>query len=431
MIAFLYRALTDVSAWPIRLWLRLRALRGKEEPLRLDERRGVSQIPRPPGTLVWCHAASVGESTALLSLISRLQDREATTVLLTTGTTSSARIMAERLPDSTIHQFAPWDRRGWVARFLNHWQPDLAIRMESEIWPNTIGALRDGDVPVAVVSARLSDASARGWHRARGFAKSIFEQLTLVLAQSAEHGKRFSALGAPEVTVTGNLKLCAAPLPAPKRAQDALRAAIGQRPVWLAASTHSGEEAIAFDIHAALKNTFPDLLTIVAPRHPERRGEITKELEQRALRYVHRSTGQVPDPDDDIYIVDTFGDLGVLFSVVPVVFMGKSLTSHGGQNPLEPIRFGCAVVFGPYMENFEDLAPSLTMREIAVQVDSAQGLSDTVRLLLGNADQRAKMQEAATGFLRDGELILDSTVHKLEGLLSRVDTDQELRPDGR
>ncbi len=431
MIAFLYRALTDIGAWPVRAWLQLRAWRGKEERLRLGERRGVTQIPRPPGKLIWCHAASVGESTAVLPLITQLQQRDGVAVLLTTGTASSARIMAERLPENVIHQFAPWDRRAWISRFLDHWQPDLAVRMESEVWPNTIQALRDGGVPVAVISGRLSDATVSGWQRAKGFAGHVFGSVNLVLAQSDDHAARFSALGAPDVEVGGNLKLASGALPVPPRALAALRSAVGDRPVWLAASTHPGEDEIAFDTHLALKQKIGALLTVVAPRHPQGRDDIEGAAKARGLRSALRSRRELPGAETDVYVADTFGELGVLFSIAPVVFMGKSLTAHGGQNPLEPLHFGCAVVFGPHMENFEDLAPAMTARGIAVQIDTPQALANTVEDLLQNELARTTMNEAGNKLLEDGVSILDVTLKAMDDLLSKTTTHPEPHSDGR
>lgn len=425
MILILYRALTDLGAWPIRAWLRVRAWRGKEEPLRLGERRGVTSMPRPPGQLVWCHAASVGESIALLPLIAKLQEREGTSVLLTTGTTSSARVMAERLPPNAIHQFAPWDRRAWIARFLDYWQPDLAVRMESEVWPNTVHALHDGRVPIALISGRMSESSVQGWQRFPSFAASIFKKLNLVLAQSDQHAKRFAALGAPNVKIGGNLKLAALPLPAPPHAVAELRTVLSQRPVWLAASTHAGEEGIVCDAHVALRTSISDLLTIIAPRHPERREAILHAARTRGFSCAQRSQRQVPGKDTDIYLADTFGDLGVLFSVAPVVFMGKSLTAHGGQNPLEPLQFECAVVFGPNMENFEDIAPVMVARGSAVQIATPDDLVPTVERLLSSEHERTEMCKATDALLEDGGRFLDMTLQALDDLLTNSSSASE------
>jgi 3-deoxy-D-manno-octulosonic-acid transferase len=417
MIFTLYRILTDLSAWPIRAWLRMRAWRGKEEPSRLRERRGLTEMPRPAGRLVWCHAASVGESTALLPLIKMIGTLPETSVLLTTGTATSARLMAERLPEGAIHQFAPWDRRIWIARFLDHWQPDLAVRMESELWPNTLAALRDGGIATAIVSARLSDTSVRGWRRVPSVARDIFNGVSLVLAQTEEHAARYGALGAKQVMVGGNLKLAAPPLPARPRDVDALTSAVGSRPVWLAASTHAGEEETAFDVHTALRESYPGLLTIVAPRHPDRTDSILALAKSRHLTVAVRSRAELPAEDTDIYLADTLGELGVMYSCAKVVFMGKSLKAHGGQNPLEPLHFGCAIVFGPHMENFEDLAPQMVSAGMAVQIAAADQLAAAIGRLIGDAAARGNLTAASARLSDEGRRILDGTYKALTDLL--------------
>jgi 3-deoxy-D-manno-octulosonic-acid transferase len=415
----LYRVLTDCAALPLRVLLRARAWRGKEEPLRLAERRGITACGRPDGALIWCHASSVGEATALLPLISHLLEDPEMTILLTTGTVSSARVMAERLPERAIHQFAPWDRRAWIARFLDHWQPDLAVRMESELWPNTLSALRAGAVPVLVINARLSEASVRGWQRFPAAAQEVMTCLDLVLAQSEEHAARFKTLGAPAVEVAGNLKLAAPPLPVEAIKRDALAAMIRTRPVWFAASTHPGEDEIAFEVHQKLALTRPDVLTIIAPRHPNRGLFISKTAADHGLTAKRRSLDETIEPSTAIYVADTLGELGTLFSIAPIVFMGKSLKVKGGQNPIEPCHFDCAILFGPYMQNFQDIAERMITEGSALRVEDSAALAESVARLMSNNKERLNLSNTAKKIVTTGD---DSLRRSGKAILSLIKT---------
>lgn len=414
---FLYRLITDLAAWPLRAVLRIRAWRGKEEPLRLGERRGLSASIRPEGTLIWCHAASVGEALALLPLLDRLLERPTTSALITTGTVTSARVLAERLPPRTIHQFAPWDCQTWINRFLDRWKPDIAIRMESELWPNTLLAVKERRIPVAVVNGRLSSDSTRGWQRFPSVSQRVMSTLDIVIAQTDEHADRYKSIGAKTVRIVTNLKLAAPPLPAPAQDVSALRTMIADRPVWLAASTHKGEEEAAFRIHKKLASTFPDLLSIIAPRHPDRGPSIADIGTEAGLSVALRSKGQLVDASTAVYIADTLGDLGSLFSVSPVVFIGKSLTAHGGQNPIEPCHFKCAIIFGPHMENFQDIAKQMTSSKMAIQIFDENALSSAIQLLLTDENERAHLTNAAINILATGEESITQTAQAITDLI--------------
>lgn len=417
----LYAFLTDIAAWPLRALLRVRSWLGKEEPLRLAERRGLSALRRPEGVLVWCHAASVGESLAVLPLIQNLIDTSGTHVLLTTGTTTSARLMAERLPTRVIHQFAPMDRRAWISKFLSHWQPNIAVRMESELWPNTLIALKDGGVPVLIINGRLSDRTVKGWARFPGAAKAVMNCIDLVLSQSNEHAEKFRALGARHVKVASNLKLAAPPLPVDQKTMAELKSMVGQRPLWLAASTHPGEEDIIFSMHKILADKYPNVLTMVVPRHPHRGPEIVKQGRNANLQIVLRSAGQDIKNTTSIYVADTLGELGSFFTVAPIVFMGKSLTvrdgAKGGQNPIEPAHFECAIVFGPHMENFDDVAAMMVRKKMALQVANENELAMTLIALFGSADTRQALALAAKEIALTGSDAVGDVLAAIQDLL--------------
>ncbi len=381
----------------LRIMLRRRAARGKEAPHRLLEREGIDATPRPPGRLLWLHAASVGESLSVLPVLSALPCR--VPVVFTTGTATSAAVLGERLPalglHQVLHRFVPLDVPAWAGRFLDHWRPDAAAFVEAELWPNLLAALHARRIPAMLVNARMSARSARGWGRAPGFARHVLGMFNQVQAGSEEDAARLRGLGAQRVTAPGNLKSSAPPLPADGAELARLQHLLAGRPVWLAASTHPGEDEVAGQVHRRLAVRHPGLLTIIAPRHPERGARIAA-----ALHAGRRSLGQDP-PGEGIWIADTLGELGLLYRLAPVVFVGRSLIGHGGQNPLEPARLGCAVAMGPHTANFAEAVQSLARSGGLTEVADADGLAGWVDAMLRDPGRRAGIgaaaQAAATG----------------------------------
>jgi 3-deoxy-D-manno-octulosonic-acid transferase len=396
----LYR-LAGVAIRPVApLLLGWRVRKGKEDPARLGERYGRTARERPAGRLVWLHAASVGETIAVLPLIRKLR-AEKLAVLLTTVTVTSAKIAAERLPAGAIHQYAPIDCKPWTEAFLDHWRPDLAVFVESEMWPQAIMSLASRRVPLVIANARMSDRSFNGWKRYRSVVEAMLSRVSLCLAQSVRDGERFSALGAPRVVVTGNLKFDSPPLHATPEAVAALRTEIGVRPVWMAASTHPGEEEIVAEAHRALAARHPRLLTVIAPRHPERGPDIAAMLAARGFRVARRKAEEPLAPEVEIYVADTLGELGLLYRVAPVAFMGGSLVEHGGQNPIEPVGLGTVALHGPHVHNFADVYVALDAAVPAARpVDDAASLAEAVARLLADQALRARSVTEAQGALR-------------------------------
>lgn len=352
LLGYAWHGAATLAAPALRRILRHRVARGKEWADRLPEREGIDLTPRPPGRLIWLHAASVGESVSILPVLPFLCE---VTVLLTTGTVTSAALLADRLPalrtGPVLHRFVPLDVPGWAARFLDHWRPDAAAFVESELWPNTIAACRTRRIPLMLLNARMSARSARGWRRAPGFAREVLGAFDSVRAQSPDDAARLEALGARHVSAPGDLKLAAPPLPVEAAELARLLTLIAGRPLWLAASTHVGEEAIAADLHRRLAPMHPGLLTIIAPRHPARGPSIEPAA-------PHRSRGQ--DPSGAIWIADTMGELGLLYRLSRIAFIGRSLLPPGGgQNPWEAARLGCALAVGAYTGNFEPAVNTL------------------------------------------------------------------------
>lgn len=392
-----YRALTSMARPIAPLILKFRERRGKEDPARRGERLGRPSLPRPAGTVAWVHAASVGETSAILPLIGRLLERRPElTILLTTGTVTSARFAAGRLPDRTLHQYVPLDSPRLVETFLEHWRPSLGIFTEQEIWPNLVLEAGRRNIPLALVNARMSDASFERWQRRAGLAEALFQHFAVVLAQNEGLAQRFLRLGAPRAIAAGNLKIDA---PAPKveaAAFTALSRALAGRPRLVAASSHAGEELAIGAAHLQLRAGHPGLVTIVAPRHPERGEAIALALAALGLEVCRRSEGRLPGTGTDIYIADTIGELGLLYASTPVAFVGGSLIPHGGQNPIEAVRHGAVVVTGASTYNFTDAYAALIAADGAVALADGAELASVLGRLLAEPERLAAMQGRAT-----------------------------------
>ncbi|MHA7888570.1 3-deoxy-D-manno-octulosonic acid transferase [Roseicyclus sp.] len=400
--------------------LRERVAEGKEDAARLDERRGIAAVPRPAGPLVWFHAASVGESLALLELIRTLLDeRPDVTILVTTGTVTSAGVMADRLPEGALHQYVPLDARPFVRRFLDHWRPDLAVWTESELWPTLICETHARGVPMVLLNARMSKASHDRWRFLHGMARSLLGRFDLALVQddlTEIYLRRLGMLPA-KMEVTGTLKEGAAALPVNEADLSVMRAEIGGRPVWVAASTHPGEEEKVLEAHRIALRTNPRLLLILVPRHPDRGDAIAALLEAGDWAFTRRSAGEGPERETAVYLADTMGELGLWYRLATVSFVGGSWVPIGGHNPFEPAALGSAILHGPYVTNFVDIYQRLTEARAARLVSAPQTLAEAVDDLL-SPDRAAAMAHAAWEVVSAGadvtERARDVLLDKLE-----------------
>jgi len=414
-----YSVLTTLAAPFIERLLSRRLESGKEDPERIAERRGVPSLPRPDGALVWVHAASNGEAMSALPLIERMLARNATLhVLITTGTLTSARLLADRLPGRAIHQFAPIDRTSWVRAFLTHWKPDAAVWVESEFWPALIWETRQRGVPTALVNGRVSRKSLDRWQRLPGLSKDLIAGFEPCLGQSETDAEALRALGAANACFVGNLKRSGAPLPVDTSILNSVRAGIGNRPVWLAASTHPGEEEFVGEAHLMLRDKFPDLLTILVPRHPARGEEIATAFQKSGLRVTCRTKNETITEQDEILIADTLGELGLFFRLAPVALIGGSLAGgHGGHNPLEAARLRCVPLFGPDMANFREIAQDLTDAVGAATVHNAMELANAVESLLNDSEACDLRAAAALSVAEDGTQAVDRVLDRLSEIL--------------
>lgn len=408
-----YRLLTR-SATPLanRL-LAYRLSRGKEHPARIAERRGETQVARPAGSLVWVHGASVGEITAAIPLIERIKAR-GLGVLATSGTVTSAGIARQRLPHGAIHQFTPLDTPSFVSRFLDHWKPDLALFVESDLWPNMIMSAAARGIPLILINGRLSERSFKRWRRMPGTIEALLQRFDLCLVRSPSDAKHFSELGAPRISVVGNLKLDVPQLPVDEGRLKQLAAAIAGRTVFAAASTHPGEELAMMEVHRRLKPAHPDLVTVIAPRHPERGAEVAAIAEAAGLGTVLRSAGKLPNKTTDVYVFDTVGELGIVYRLAPVVFMGGSLVSHGGQNPIEAIKLGAAILHGPFISNFAEIYAALDGAKGADLVGDADRVATRAGAWLGDNEERRRVVAA-------GQRTVESLGGALERTLTALD----------
>ena len=417
----LYRTLTSLGGPLISWHLARRAGRGKEDPLRKAERKGISDKPRPDGKLVWFHAASVGESASVMPLIERLQeDMPDLNILLTTGTVTSARLCEDRLTGKAFHQYVPVDRGAWVGRFLDYWKPDLALWVESEFWPNLLFQLKSRNIPTVLVNARMSVKSYARWMKAAKTARNLLGCFDLCLAPDHVMADRLRDFGVNRVTLTGNLKDASPPLPVDENELVILAKAIGSRPVWIAASTHPGEEGLAEHVHEHLTPDFPNILTIIAPRHPDRGGEIVQGLKQSGKDVAQRSLGDAITEHTEFYVADTLGELGLIYRLATVVFVGGSLVPHGGQNLREPARLRSAILHGPHIANFARVASELGEVGAARQVDDDGALTRAVSALLSEPDAAEAMATRAGNIVDKSQNVLDQTVEALEPYLSQL-----------
>jgi 3-deoxy-D-manno-octulosonic-acid transferase len=415
----LYRRLSFMAAPLAPALIRRRLKQGKEDPERVGERRGVSRDIRPEGPLVWIHGASVGEILAAAALVEKLRNLNFR-ILLTSGTTTSAAIVAKRFPADIIHQYVPYDSPRYVARFLDHWRPSLALFIESDLWPNLILASAARRLPMVLINGRMSQRSFPRWRRFSGTISALLGRFDVCLAQSRLDAERFAALGSPSVITTGNLKLDVPAPPADAARLDWLISVTRGRAIIVAASTHPGEEEVLVDVHRVLSGIFPSLLSVIVPRHPQRGEAIAHMIEASGLQVALRSHEELPTAATHVYVADTMGELGLFYRLAPIVFMGGSLVEHGGQNPIEAVKLGASIVHGPHVFNFTDVYEALDAAGGARRADNLEALVKHLGQLL--SDPAARETAAAAGSRVVGELggALDRTLAALEPYLLQL-----------
>lgn len=413
----LYRAYAVLSAviLPFVARARVSKLRRADVPVhRAHEILGHATERRPAGTLIWFHAASVGESLSVLSLIAAMgRARPDARFLITSGTPTSAKLIAARMPPRCQHQFAPLDAVGPIRRFLKTWRPDAVVLVESELWPNTLVSCRKAGLPVALINARLSEKSLKGWAKRPKTAGFLLHDFALVLTQTTAMARALINLGTPaDRTLKGvDLKSLSAPLPVHAKSLEAITIALDGRPVWAACSTHAGEEADVLKAHAKLLKTYPDLCLILAPRHPERGSEVAALIADCPLSYTKRSAGELPTAQ--VYLADTLGELGLWYATAPFVFLGGSLQPIGGHNPYEPAHAGAAVLSGVHVTNFAETFGALEGAGGARLVADADDLATRADAWLKHPDMLDQACQSSAQFAKAQSGTLDEVAHQL------------------
>ncbi|WP_298969937.1 3-deoxy-D-manno-octulosonic acid transferase [uncultured Roseobacter sp.] len=420
-----YVAATVLLA-PFAAWSEIRKLRRQGvSALRAHEKMGHASQPRSgAGHLIWFHAASVGESLSVLALIAKMGDMlPRAHFLITSGTPTSAKLVADRMPPRTVHQFAPLDARGPLSRFLGHWRPAAAIFVESELWPRMLRMTRDRGTPMALVNARLSAKSRAAWASKPALAAYVLDVFDLILTQNDEMAQAMVAMHAPvdRVARGTNLKAMSSPLPTDPAVLAQVRTAIKARPIWVAASTHKGEEATVLAAHKALLEDIPDLLLILVPRHPDRSDEVAALISDHGLSHATRSQQALPTAEDTVYLADTLGELGNWYTLTDFAFLGGSLLPIGGHNPFEVVQAQAAVLSGPHVTSFAETYSDMTEMGAAEIVDDAPALAKAAGRLLKDPAHAAASLTAADQFVRGKSDELGSIAARLIHMLKLED----------
>ena len=380
--------------------------RGRKQPAYLahwSERFGWYPA-RPPAPLIWIHAVSVGETRACVPLIDALQARYPTHQILLTHMTPTGRETGQVLFGSRVQQvYLPYDLPGAVRRFLSQFKPSFGLIMETELWPNLIATCRKRQIPLALINARLSERSARGYARFATLTRDALNALTFISAQSAADSARLTQLGAPDVAITGNLKFDVVPPPA----SDQLRTLLGARRVLLAASTREGEEALLLN---ALATPTPQQLLLLVPRHPQRFDVVAALLTARNIAFQRRSENLPIRPETQVVLGDSMGEMFAYYAVAEVAIIGGSLLPFGGQNLIEACALGVPVILGPYTHNFSQAADDAVNAGAALRVADAGAALAKAQALLANPEKREKMSAAALKFAADHRGAVDKTM---------------------
>lgn len=401
----LYYHITKNSSFFLEKLLEKRRDKGKEDPQRYTEKKAVITKPRPDAPLIWVHAASIGEARSALILINKIRYEYPVIVfLVTTGTRTSAQIMEKDLPENAIHQYYPLDHPDWVEKFITHWKPDLVFWLESELWPNMLGAIKKRSIPAFLINARLSPKSSRYWSIFKPLAREMLSAFKKILCQTEADEKLYERLGGKNISVSGNIKYSAAPLNYDTNSLTRLKMALNERKYWVFASTHDGEEEMACRIHEILKNRHPEIITIIVPRHPDRRGEIMEKCKPYNLEILLRGEEKaLPNERTDIYIVDTLGELGLFYRLCDITCIGRSFSKDGGggHNPIEAAQLGCAVLYGPNVQNLQEIFDEMEQNNAAQTVENEIQLANTIAELLQEPEKMENLKNTAYNFSKD------------------------------
>lgn len=414
MLLHLYKALSILSFPFIEIWLILRIVKKKENKISFNQRFARTKIARPAGNVIWVHAVSVGEANSALTLIEEiLQQDKKSAILITTSTLTSAQIVNDKLNNfkkRLIHQFLPIDSLYVVRQFLDFWQFDKAIFVESEIWPNLILEARNRDIKIYLVNARISEKSYKRWIFLQKFLfTKIFDKFDKIFVQYEKDLTKFKSLQAKEVLFLGDLKAQSRPLSFDSKELEDLKLAIKNRKILLCASTHKDEEEILLKCHKTLKQKFPDLLTIIIPRHPNRSSEISKLLIN--YRFAKRSNNDKITEDKEIYLVDSLGELGLFYKLADFAFIGGSIIDVGGHNPYEAINLDCAVISGDRFDNFAHIYKTLSQEQGCIIVKSEKELIKSIEKIIIDKKLASNLLKNAKNIIKQTNIAKKITIN--------------------
>ena len=415
---WLYKKTMTLGTPFIKAMLKSRLREGKEDPDRINERMGVPSLPRPHGPLIWIHVASVGEAQSVLRLINLILDQnQQLNILVTSVTRTSATLLADKLPSRAFHQYAPVDHPAWIRAFLDYWHPNVALWVESELWPVMLKHIKKRHIPAALLNAHMSPNSFKNWNRAPALLREMLSGFLVILAQSTQDAEFYAHFSPHSVVATDNIKYAARPLAYNEQDYAALKSAIGARPVWLYASTHDGEEELAARVHKQVAEKFPNLLTIIAPRHPERRHDIAAQLARENVAHTARGTEKnLPSNSDQVYIVDTMGELGLMYKLAPMAIVGRCFSKDGGggHNPIEPALLDCAVLHGPAIQNMQELYDQMDDAGAALKIDDGSKVADTIIRLMSDRQALEKLTVTGKDFAAQKAGVMSRILDEIE-----------------
>ncbi len=412
---FLYQILISILLIFSPLIISFRIFKKKEDKKRFKEKFCFPSKKRVRGNLIWLHGSSVGELLSILPLVKELEkNKSINQILITTSTLSSAQIFKKFKFKKTIHQFFPIDSVFFSYKFLSYWKPTIAIFVESEIWPSIFKVLNKRNTPLLLLNARVTKKTFNKWNYIKSFSDSVFKNISKAYPQNNETLKYLKKLNISKIKIIGNLKFISNDQDKFIKPEKILLKNLKNRKIWCASSTHLGEEVICSNVHLNLKKKYKDLLTIIIPRHIHRVKQIVEEINDLKLNVVLHSSNTKKLKNADIYLVDTYGETKKFYNYSDVVFMGKSLTGKGGQNPLEPARHGAAVLHGPYIGNFSDIYKLLAKLKIAHKVNGVSSLTNLINKLIikpNNKKSYLKIEKM-------GKKILNETKDEINSLLN-------------
>ena len=407
---FIYRIIINLITLISPIIILLRLLKKKEDPKRFKEKFCSFSEKRLKGKLIWFHGASVGEILSVIPLIEKLEKKkEIKQILITSNTLSSSKIISNLKLKKVIHQFFPIDTNYHTQKFLKYWNPSIAIFIDSEIWPNMIYNIKKKNISLTLINARITNKSFRKWKIFSKTAKNIFQKFDLCLSSSLKSKRYLKILGVKKIKYIGNLKFTQTEKDI-NELNKSLRKFFLTKNIWCASSTHEKEEKICLEVHKKLKLKYKNLLTIIIPRHIHRTKEILSEIKKLNLKVHLHDSGGIVNNKTDIYLVNSFGQTQSFFKICKVIFLGGSIIKHGGQNPLEPARFGCKILHGPNVWNFNEIYNLLKNYKITIKIKDSKQLFSKVNDMI---NKKSKTNDLENKFKGLGNKILNSTLKEM------------------